>query len=588
MTHGTTDPADPEAPAEPTPRDDADDREAREDVADEERELPVFRGRRRPAGEAPYPFQLQTSGWAWIGLAAVPAIVWLWFAATGRLPPGVVEIDTDVLRGVVSIRSPAATDVARVLVLLGSVPVVLGLRWVTIALLAVFRRGRHLATFVGVVLAVRLGSILLARVIGRPRPWGVRYLAGWSGFAQPSAPVAAFTVAAVGAVMCLVPAERRRLTWPVVGAAGVVLVAARVYAGVDHLSDGVLAAVLGIAAAVVAMRVYCPDDIFPVVYRRRKGAHLDLEGERGDRLRAALEEQVDLRAGEIEPFGLEASGGSTPLRIRARRLDERDRPGDEVVVFGKLYSAAHLRADRWNKLGRRIMYGELEDEVAFNSVRQLAEYEDYLLRVMRDAGVPSVEPFGVVEVIADREYLVLMSFLGGADEASESEAIDDGVIDSGLELVQTLWSHGLAHRDIKPGNVLIKGGRVRLIDVAFGQIRPSPWRQAVDLADMMLVLALGSDADRVYARARRRFSDDELGEAFAATRGVTMPRELRERLREDGRDLLARFHELAPEHEPIRIQRWSVARIAVTLRTAAVAAALLALVVVNLANPSAP
>ena len=40
-----------------------------------------------------------------------------------------------------------------------------------------------------------------------------------------------------------------------------------------------------------------------------------------------------------------------------------------------------------------------------------------------------------------------------------------------------------------------------MIDVFFVQVRPSPWRQAVDLANMMLVLALRSDAQTVYEKA---------------------------------------------------------------------------------------
>ncbi|CAN5783628.1 hypothetical protein BH18ACT17_BH18ACT17_12110 [soil metagenome] len=36
--------------------------------------------------------------------------------------------------------------------------------------------------------------------------------------------------------------------------------------------------------------------------------------------------------------------------------------------------------------------------------------------------------------------------------------------------------------------------------------RPAPWRQAVDLANMMLTLALQTDADRVYERATAIFA----------------------------------------------------------------------------------
>ena len=63
---------------------------------------------------------------------------------------------------------------------------------------------------------------------------------------------------------------------------------------------------------------------------------------------------------------------------------------------------------------------------------------------------------------------------------------------------------------------------MRLIDVFFTEVRPSPWRQAVDLANMMLVLALRSDPETVYERATRLFTPDEIAEAFAATRGLTL------------------------------------------------------------------
>ena len=78
--------------------------------------------------------------------------------------------------------------------------------------------------------------------------------------------------------------------------------------------------------------------------------------------------------------------------------------------------------------------------------------------------------------------------------------IDDQLIDQGLLLIRTLWDAGIAHRDIKPGNLMVRAGQLLLIDVAFAQVRPSPWRQAVDLGNMMLVLAVRTDPARVYQR----------------------------------------------------------------------------------------
>ena len=58
----------------------------------------------------------------------------------------------------------------------------------------------------------------------------------------------------------------------------------------------------------------------------------------------------------------------------------------EHYVFAKLYAKSHVRADRWYKLGRTILYGALEDETPFKTVRRFVEYEDYTLRLMYDAG----------------------------------------------------------------------------------------------------------------------------------------------------------------------------------------------------------
>jgi len=95
---------------------------------------------------------------------------------------------------------------------------------------------------------------------------------------------------------------------------------------------------------------------------------------------------------------------------------------------------------------------------------------------------------------------------------------------------------------------------------------------------MMLVLALRTDAERVYGRAREFFSDEEIAEAFAATRGLTMPSQLRRLIRQQGRDLHAEFTALLPVRlPPVRIQRWSWRRLALTV-VVALAAGLGALI----------
>ena len=367
----------------------------------------------------------------------------------------------------------------------------------------------------------------------------------------------------MGVVYCLAVPGRAR-SWTKAAAAAVVAVfgLARLYLGLDHPGDVLLAVAFAVAIAVTAFRFFTPNAVFPVAYRRGNAAHVDVTGRRGQAIRQAVRDQLGLTVTEIKPVGLESSAGSTPLRLRVEGSPEE-------FVFAKLYTKGHVRADRWYKLWRTILYGSLEDEHPFQTVRRLVEYEDYALRLLQDIGVRTARPYGIVEITPEREYMLVTEFHTGAVEIGEAD-VDDTVIDQGLQLIRTLWDAGIAHRDIKPGNLMVRSGELLLIDVAFVQVRPSPWRQAVDLGNMMLVLAVRADPARVYRRALNYFTEAELAEAFAATRGVASPTQLRAFMKRDPRDLLGEFRALAPQRPPIALQRWSIRRVALAAAMLAV------------------
>jgi tRNA A-37 threonylcarbamoyl transferase component Bud32 len=382
----------------------------------------------------------------------------------------------------------------------------------------------------------------------------------------------------MGMLYSLAPAGRlRRAGKPVIAVLVAALSFSLVYLAVNSPSDVVIAAIIGVTIPLVAFRMLTPNEVFPVTYHRGSSAHLDVGGRRGQAIHRALEDQLGIQVAEIKPFGLSGSAGSTPLRVSVK--------GDpETWLFAKLYAGSHLRSDRWYKLGRTLLYGRLEDEKPFNTVRRLVQQEDYALRLMHGAGVRSPEPFGIVEITPEREYLVVTEFFTDARELGEAEVeVEDGIIDDGLRIIRRLWDAGLAHRDIKPANLLVRDGRVHLIDVFFAEVRPSPWRQAVDLANMMLVLATRSSPEQVYRRARLQFNDDEIAEAFAATSGITMPSQLRKAMRDEGRDLHKEFLRLLPEWpRPIAIQRWSIRRVGLMIGVLVVGRLVLLIVFSNL------
>jgi tRNA A-37 threonylcarbamoyl transferase component Bud32/membrane-associated phospholipid phosphatase len=520
--------------------------------------------RRRPSGAPPpLPRELGASGRFWIAMVVYFVLTVIGVFLFNPLRKVFDDVDDAILRRFVALRTPVTVQIAHAVNLVASRWTIRAIRWSVVLILVAFRRWRHLVVYVGALFVLELVVFVMAEGLARPRPFGVTILGPWTGFSMPSRPMAGLAVSIVGGIYALAPHGRARDVGKVAAAAILaIVIVARMILAVEGPSAAVFGAILGVAIGLVAFRLWAPNDVFPVTYRRGKAAHLDVGGRRGTAIVQAVRDQLGEDVVEIRPIGLEGSGGSTPLRLTLATDD-----GTRRYVFAKLYAMTHVRADRWYKLGRQILYGALEDETPFGSVRRFVEYEDYALRLLYDQGFSSPQPYGVVEITPEREYMILMEFFDGAVEIGEAE-ISDEVIDEGLQLIRRMWDVGVAHRDVKPANLMVQDGHLRLIDVFFVQVRPSPWRQAVDLANMMLVLALRSDAETVYEHALRSFTADEIAEAFAATRGVASPTQLRSMLKDDGRDLLAHFRTLAPHRDPIHIQRWSVRRVVLTASVA--------------------
>jgi tRNA A-37 threonylcarbamoyl transferase component Bud32 len=411
---------------------------------------------------------------------------------------------------------------------------------------------------------VQLGAILLtlwlagrlATMLDEPRPYDAERLGRWFGYGMPSVSTAYLAVVLIGAGYCFLrPGRGRTAVLAGTGVLVVLLAVAKTVLATNTPAAVLAGGGLGVLVAMAGFALLVPDDVFPLTGPRTRSAHLSLDVRR-PAIAEALAAQLGLRLRELEPFGLAGSGGSSPMRLV---VDGHPEP---ATLFAKLYAQQHVRADRWYKLGRAMLYGRLEDERPFRTVRRMVQNEDYLLRVMRDAGLPVVRSYGFLELTPEREYVLVTEFATGAREICDEQVeMDLGLIDDGLRVVRGLWDAGIAHRDIKPSNLLVRDGRIVLIDVAFAEQHPSPWRQAVDLADMMLVLALRSDAETVYRRALRFFSPDDLAEAFASCGGVTLPTQLRAMLAADGRDLPGRFRRLAPPRPPVRVQKWSPRRV---------------------------
>src|SRR6266511_6443439 len=307
--------------------------------------------RRRPSGEpSPLPREPGWRAWGWAAVALLVAGVAIGLAIVPS------DAQSPLLRWFQDLRTPTLFDVAKVLDGLTDPMVVWILRVLLLVVAASFARWRHLITLLALYVVVDFLDTILA--VQRPAPEGVTVLSSNATTSFPSLPVAALAVTLFGAAMVLAPAGRpRRLARAGAFALTGLVVLARLLLAADYPVDAVYSLLLGWITVGFAFAFFVPEDVFPVSYARGgKAAHLDLGGARGEAIVAAVRDQLGFAVTEIEPFGLAGSGGSSPLRMRVAELDG--------YLFGKIYSTSHLRADRWYKVGRSIMYGQLEDEVS--------------------------------------------------------------------------------------------------------------------------------------------------------------------------------------------------------------------------------
>ena len=485
------------------------------------------RRQRRPTGAPPplpHPVTITTTGWL------VLAAVVLAGAFVASLHTWWLRIDdrasTWVLRQLAGIRTPWLTDVANAIKVAGTGWGVTVLGLSVVALIVIFRRWRHLLVFMGSLLFLEIAGTMIYEGLSRPRPYGVPIISSWAGYSGLSPPVAVLTIFLMGVVYCLaVPGRARTCTKAAVAAVVALFGLARLYLGVDHPGDVLLAAAFAVAIAVTAFRFFTPNEVFPVVYRRGRAAHVDVTGRRGEAIRQAVRDQLGLAVTEIKPVGLESSAGSMPLRLRVEG-------GPDQFLFAKLYTKGHVRADRWYKLGRTILYGSLEDESPFKTVRRLVTYEDYALRLLQDIGVRTARPYGVVEITPEREYLLVTEFFKGAVEIGEADVDDDGDRPGAAA-----DPHAVGRRDRPPRHQAGQpDGPLRGAAADRRGLRPGP-PVAVAAGGRPRQHDAGpgvrTDPERVYRRALALLHPGRAAEAFAATRGVASPTQLRAFMKRD-------------------------------------------------------
>jgi hypothetical protein len=251
--------------------------------------------------------------WLIVGIVLMGLTIVVFARGMRGLAVDVTVADDAVVRWLVGLQAPGLVGGWRALAALSSWWIINGLLAGLLVALLVLRRFRHL--IVVLVLAQLLTLVVQAWVppiAQRPRPFGVVIGASWGGWAMPSLQVTLLAALLVAILYAMVPEGRWRNTGKWVAAGLVTLTAlGRIALGADAPTDALVAAAIGVTLPLVAFRLFAPNEVFPVAYRRGRAAHLDVGGPRGVAIRRGLEDQLGLVVEELKPFGLAGSAGST-------------------------------------------------------------------------------------------------------------------------------------------------------------------------------------------------------------------------------------------------------------------------------------
>ena len=229
---------------------------------------------------------------------------------------GVVHsVDDTVLSWLEGDPLPGVRSAAVALSSLTTLTIVMALRWIAVLVLLVQRRLRHAVVFVVTFVAMDWIVVRLLYV-GQPRP-STSVLEASTAYGFPSKTIAALAISLFAVVMAFTPrGPRRRHQLAAVGSLLGLIIFARLYVGSDYPTGSIFATVLAAAVATVMFRWLAPEESFPVADRRGTvDAHLDLGGERRTAIVRAMADQLGLAVVDVEPFGLEGSAGSSPLRM---------------------------------------------------------------------------------------------------------------------------------------------------------------------------------------------------------------------------------------------------------------------------------
>jgi undecaprenyl-diphosphatase len=199
-------------------------------------------------------------------------------------------------------------------------------------------------------------------------------------------------------------------------------------------------------------------------------------------------------------------------------------------LFVKIVSNEQRDADWLYKLYRRVVYRDIEDEVPFLTAKQKSEHEAYLGLLAERAGVrtPRLQLTATDE---DGNTLLVQEFITGTalDRVAE-QTLDTAALADVWRQVAALHRAGIAHRDLRGANIVIRDSNAYIVDLGFATENASEDEQARDLVELLVTTGHLATAATTVSIARQIIGCPALSRTLPYLQRAPLSRAGRKRL----------------------------------------------------------
>ncbi|MBC7708213.1 flippase-like domain-containing protein [Polaromonas sp.] len=256
------------------------------------------------------------------------------------------------------------------------------------------------------------------------------------------------------------------------------------------------------------------------------GAHFPLDVLGGWALGALVGSALVLIAGISKP-SLSATKLKVYLKrrgyaIKSLRYANVDARGSRPVFiiledgqqyFAKIFGKHEHAADWLFKIYRFFRYKNLRAEEPYVNSRRNIELEAFATLWAKQAGVRAAKIIDTIKI--GKLWILIQEQVPNSKPLSSVKNLKQTVLDDAWRQVKILHDSNMAHRDLRAANLLVDTkGQVWLIDFGFAEVSPNKQRLSMDIAELLMSMALLAGVTRTVKAASGSFDASHLRSAL--------------------------------------------------------------------------